>query len=330
MAVPPNRRAGQIPRPRAQAHFDPDRHFSLAAYERLDAKGFRAALAQALAKQPPNRREVIVFVHGFNTHFIEGVYRVAQLGHDLGLSGVRAHYSWPSLGEPLAYAHDRDSVLFARDGLEQMLNEIFAARPDGVVVIGHSMGALLVMETLRQLAISGRLNHALISAVVIIAPDIDVDVFRMQARRIGNLPQPLLIVVSERDRIVALSARLTGLRDRLGNLSDFERLADLDVTLVDVTAFSTGAGHFDVARSPALIQLLASLGAVDAALAGDPAGRLPLLPRTVLTLQATAEILLDPLGEGRGTGHRLLPGRPAFGADRALPTPPRAEPGPPG
>lgn len=301
VAIPPGHRPGQTRRAGTPEAFDPQRHFSLAAAQAQDSSAFRADLRAAVGRTDPAGREVVVFVHGFNTTFIEGVYRVAQLRHDLNLPGVVVHYSWPSAGVPLAYAHDRDSALFARDGLEDLLSEIEAAGARRILLVGHSMGAHLLMETLRQMAVGrNRVMHSL-SGVILISPDLDVDLFHAQARRIGTLPHPFVIVTSQRDRILRLSARLTGQRDRLGTLASAEPLADLPVTLFDVSAFSTGEGHFTVAQSPSLIALLAQLGAVDAALHMDEAGQLPLLPATVLTIQNATQVILQPAAR--------LPGR---------------------
>jgi esterase/lipase superfamily enzyme len=298
VAIPPERESGDIPRPRRNQPADPRRHFTLAEGTVLSAVEFQGSLRRALAAEQAAQREAVIFVHGFNTHFIEGLYRVAQLGYDLQLPGVLMHYAWPSLGAPLAYAHDRDSALIARDGLQEMIRQTAAAGAPRIVLIAHSMGAHLLMETLRQMALDGSLARARLGGVILIAPDIDVDLFRSQAQRIGRLPQPFLIVTSQRDRVLWLSARLTGQPDRLGNLTDGERVAGLGVTVVDVSAFGAGDGHFTVADSPALIQLLGRIGAVDAALAGDAAGSLPLIPGTILTLQTTTEALLSPLSGG--------------------------------
>ncbi|WP_333828903.1 alpha/beta hydrolase [Pararhodobacter sp.] len=296
VVIPPENPAGRVRMPRRHQAFDPAQHFAVSDAALLSPAEYRSGVARALSAMPENQRESIIFVHGFNTSFIEGVYRVAQLGNDLRLPGVVLHYSWPSLGAPLAYAHDRDSALFARDGLEQMIRETAATSRGRVVIIGHSMGGHLVMEVLRQIAISGdRQLMGRISGVVLISPDLDVDLFRAQATRIGALPQPFLIVSSQRDRILQLSARLTGQRERLGNLSDAGAIDGLGVTMLDVSAFSTGAGHFTVGTSPALIQLLEQVGAVETALGLEQAGRLPLLPATILTLQNTTQIILQPL-----------------------------------
>lgn len=306
VAIPPSHQTGQIERPRGRQDADPARHFTLAEAASTDADGFRATLAEALRTQTRAGREVTIFVHGFNTQFVEGVYRVAQLGHDLQLPGVLAHYSWPSLGAPLAYAHDRDSALFARDGLQTMIAQTVAAGAPRIVLIGHSMGAHLLMETLRQMALDGSLAQSRLGGVILISPDIDVDVFRSTARRIGRLPQPFLLVTSQRDRVLQLSARLTGEPERLGNLTDPARVADLGVTVIDISAFGSGDGHFTVASSPALIQVLGRIGAVDAAFAQDASGTLPLIPGTILTLQNTTEAVLNPAAVPR-TLRALLP-----------------------
>jgi esterase/lipase superfamily enzyme len=170
-----------------------------------------------------------------------------------------------------------------------------AAGADHVTLVAHSMGALLAMETLRQGAIGGA--RRLVDAVVLFSPDIDIELFHAQATRIGPLPQPFVIFTSRRDRALLLSARLTGQRERLGNLQSLDGLAALDVLVLDTSAFNDGSAlnHFPLARSAALMSLFSSVGAVDAALGRDQAGRVGLFPGTVLTLQNATAIILSPV-----------------------------------
>ena len=88
---------------------------------------------------------------------------------------------------------------------------------------------------------------------------------------------------------------LPHLSERLGNLTELSRIADLNVTFLDVSAFSQGAGHFTVAQSPALISLLAGIGDIDAALEADRVGRVGLLPGVVLTVQSATKVVLSPV-----------------------------------
>ncbi len=297
VAIPPDRRPGEITWPRPRRAPDPATEFLSTGQEVYSDPGkFRAALAADLRRNPGRTREAVVFVHGFNNNFAEGAYRLAQLGHDLELTGTLINYSWPSRGHPLGYAYDRDSALFARDGLETLLQEVEAAGAERVLIVAHSMGAALTMEALRQVAIKdGRFMRDHVSGVILVSPDIDVDVFRAQAERIGALPQPFAIFTSKRDRALALSARLTGQRDRLGNLETVDEVADLQVTLLDTTAFSEGSGHFNPGESPALLAILGKLADVDAAFAGDRTGRAGLLPGAVLTVQNATQIVLSPV-----------------------------------
>jgi esterase/lipase superfamily enzyme len=297
VAIPPDRRPGDdILWTGRNTRPDPTRHFltrSVARYP--DATAFGTALAQDMARTRRGQREAVVYVHGFNNTFAEGLYRIAQLSHDLQIPGTAVHYSWPSKASALGYAYDRDSALFARDGLEDLLGKLADAGADRVLLVAHSMGAALTMETLRQIALRGdRKVMGRISGVMLMSPDLDVDVFRAQARTIGTLPQPFLIFTSRRDTALALSAFVARESQRLGNLSDLSALAGLDVTVLETGAFDAGSRHFTAATSPALIRLLASIGAIEAAFRNDAAARVGLLPGAVLTLQGATRIVLDP------------------------------------
>jgi esterase/lipase superfamily enzyme len=48
------------------------------------------------------KRRLFVFVHGFNTNFDEGVYRVAQIVHDSEMNAAPVLFNWPSRGRPSA------------------------------------------------------------------------------------------------------------------------------------------------------------------------------------------------------------------------------------
>ncbi len=296
ISVPPERQVGEIAWPSAQRKPDPRRHFLTTSRQHFAQEAaFRADLARALRQAGG---EAVIFVHGFNNTFAEGAYRIAQMAHDLDLPGVVVHYSWPSSAEPLGYAHDRDSALFARDGLERLLQEVGAAGARKVIVVAHSMGSALTMETLRQTAIRGNTGAlARIKGVVLISPDIDIDVFRAQAHGIGRLPQPFVVFTSERDRVLRLAARLSGQTDRLGTLTDLSRVADLPIIMLDTAAFSKGSGHFNVGNSPALLRLLERIASVDEALMSDRAARTGLLPGAVLTVQNATQIILRPVAE---------------------------------
>ena len=98
-------------------------------------------------------------------------------------------------------------------------------------------------------------------AVVMLAPDIDVDIFRERMHEIGYRGIPIYIFASSGDRALQLSARLHGGRARIGMITDPAALADLPVTVVDVTAVkgNDAHGHSTVQTSPLMSALFNGL-----------------------------------------------------------------------
>ncbi len=239
----------------------------------------------------------MIFVHGYNSNYAEGIYRIAQLAHDLKLPGTVLLYSWPSAAQPLGYEYDRYSALFARDGLASLIHEVARAGAKRILLVAHSMGSGVTMEALRSAAIEGDTRTLkLLGGVILISPDIDVDVFREEALSIGTLPQPFVIFGTRRDQFLRVSAALTGQDERLGSLTDLTRLAELKVTFLDVGEFVQGTGHFVVGDSAALIQLLGRISDIQGAFEQDRRSRLGLLPGVVLTVQNATAVILRPWG----------------------------------
>lgn len=295
ISIPEDREPGELSWPPRTRQPDPARDFLTARqFAYTTPKAFRAAMSQEAKKQ--KLTSAVVYVHGFNVNMAEGVYRFVQMHHDLEVPAIAVHYSWPSRASALGYIHDRDSATFARRGLEELLDEVAAAGVTEITIISHSLGASLTMETLRQIALEG--DSKLIDrvrGVVLIQPDIDVDVFRSQARDIGKLPQPFVIFGSSGDRILNLSARVSGVSERLGNLSDVSRIADLEVTYVDTKNFAAGSGHMNLATSPALISLFGGIEDMQKAFSADEKARVGLLPGIVLTVRSATEVVLAPV-----------------------------------
>lgn len=303
ISIPTDRKTGEVNWPPRTRKPDPDKDFLTLSETRFAAsEDFQVALRKAMDLR--GQTSAVVYVHGFNNTMAEGVYRVAQMHHDLQVPGVAIHYAWPSRGSALGYVYDRDSALFGRAGFEQLLEEVSASGAREIVIVSHSMGGALVMETLRQMTLRGnRRVLSRIKGVVLISPDLDVDLFRSLALEIGELPQPFVIFGSTKDRILNLSATISGAQERLGNLEDLSKIADLKVTYYDTAAFDVGAGHFNAGTSPALLSLFSGILGIDAAFRQDARSRVGLFQGLVLTVRNATEIVLAPvgaIGEGRG------------------------------
>lgn len=210
---------------------------------------------------PAGQREAVIFVHGYNTNLAEGLYRFTQMQHDFELRSIPILYSWPSAASGTDYLYDRDSILFARTGLETLIDQISRTPVEWIVLVGHSMGAQLLMEALRQRAIRKGVLWPKLNMISLIAPDLDIDLFRAQARDIGKLPQPFVVFTSGRDRALQFSEWLSGSDDKLGAIDNLDRLSKLDVMVVDTTAVQ-GAGidaHLTAVTSPWMISVLKGL-----------------------------------------------------------------------
>jgi esterase/lipase superfamily enzyme len=87
------------------------------------------------------------------------------------------------------------------------------------MIVAHSMGGMLTMESLRELRVQRRDRViARLGRVVLAAPDIDVDAFRSQIQTIGPLNPPLTMLVSKDDAALRLSSVIGGSRVRAGAL----------------------------------------------------------------------------------------------------------------
>ncbi len=64
-------------------------------------------------------------------------------------------FTWASAGNLTDYIYDTNSVTVARDGLEQVLRELVNSDAQRVTILAHSLGNLLLLETLRQMELKG-------------------------------------------------------------------------------------------------------------------------------------------------------------------------------
>ena len=273
ISVPPEHEAGSIERPNLGSA-DRRRHFMVAGRRPLDEKTFSNEIASHISGRIGSNRDILLFVHGFNTSLDEARFRLAQIVVDGGFNGIPVLFTWPSKGSLFAYGSDRESAMASRDALEHVL-EALAAEPDvgKVHVLAHSMGAWLAMEALRETAIAGHPDlDGHLGDIMLAAPDIDLDVFRQQMARLGSLAHVSIFAASN-DRALNLSGMLAD-RPRLGaldptNPADRQAIKDLGVSVVDISRESIGLiGHATYAAAP---QIIRGIGAeIGAARPGRP------------------------------------------------------------
>ena len=267
VTVPPSHVAGEIERPRWGSP-DPESHFTVSASRAMDANEFKAEIASHLSGRIGSNRDVLVYVHGFNTSYDEARFRLAQVVTDGRFGGVPVLFTWPASGSLFDYEAAKESASASRDQLAQLLLELGATPDVGRIhILAHSMGTWLTMEALRQDAIAGKPDlDGKLGDVMLAAPDIDVNVFRNQIAKID--PHHVSVLVSVNDKALTLSRHLAGDRPRLGALNpkdpaDKAVLDRLGVGVYDLAGDETTfIGHGTYATAPDVVQRIgATIGA---------------------------------------------------------------------
>ncbi len=267
VSIPPDsaRTPGEVQWPQSGTP-DPTREFTTVEAAVLTKEQAIAAFDKRIVKTP--KRQVLVFVHGFNTRFSEAVYRFAQIVHDSRADVTPVLFTWPSRGKLLQYGYDHESASYSRDSLERVLQALVNdPNVKEISILAHSMGNWVTLESLRQMAIRDRGLPKKIQNIMLAAPDVDFDVFRRQIAEMGVRPSLFTLFVSRDDEALAVSRRIWGDKPRLGavntNADPYRAALDQErVQVVDLTEIASGGGdslgHTKFAEAPQVVQ---SIGA---------------------------------------------------------------------
>ena len=270
VTVPKIHQVGAIERAKGSADANPAKQFTATDVVHYgDAQQFAKAVGADISMRGDR---ALVFVHGFNNGFDDGIFRLTQIAHDTKYPGTPVLFSWASSAKATGYIYDKDSSTAARDDLEATLRMLAKTRVKRIDIIAHSMGTWLTMEALRQLAITGdRDLNGKLGYVILASPDIDVDVFKKQMIRYGKPDKPFAILLSGDDRALKLSSLISGDKPRVGDYGNAADLANYGVTVVDLTQAKGGDGlnHAKFADNPILVQLLGNRLRTPAGLASD-------------------------------------------------------------
>jgi len=216
--------------------------WSIAKVENVDHGNAARTFAQAAFGH-----NLLLYIHGYRESFETAATSTIDLSEGIRFAGVTGLFTWPSAASTFSYVADRESAMWSRDALEDLLTAI-AKTPSGgrIHIVAHSMGTLLTLETLRMLRASGG-ESAMdrIGAVVLAAPDIDIDLFARGLERLGPDAKKITVISSTNDRALAVSSRLAGGIVRAG-AADRERLEALGVRVADASEFGGGIINHDI------------------------------------------------------------------------------------
>ncbi len=276
ISVPAAHEAGQVEWPDSLPG-NPDTDFVTRKAGYISGKAsFTNDVNRRLAKLPRGEREIFVFIHGYNNRFPEALFRFAQVVHDSDFPGVPVMFSWASRGKLQDYVYDLNSAAIARQALEQALVQLAGTKAEKVTILAHSMGNWLLMEMAVQASPQSRRKLARkIDHVILAAPDIDVDLFKAQLKKIGPPRNPYFVIVSRDDKALKLSRKIAGGKERVGAYSKDQELTKLGAIVVDVTELESqdSANHSKFAQLARLSpELRRTLGLSGLTAASDMSG----------------------------------------------------------
>ena len=236
VSIPPTHKSGQIEWA-SSSPGDPNTDFVVRQASYIDGNAaFEEQMNRELALRPENEREAMLFIHGYNTRFSEGVFRLAQMTADAKAKRLPILFTWASAGNLTDYIYDTNSVAVARDGLEKVLTDLTNSRAQRITIVAHSLGNLLLLETLRQMELQGKglLKNKKVT-VIMASPDIDIDVFKTMIISLGYRANPVFVLVSRDDRALRVSRHIAGGKARVGDVEDDRKLTNLGAVVIDLT-----------------------------------------------------------------------------------------------
>ena len=258
VSVPPTHVVGKLERPK-QLPPDPTKEFAViepTVYATENA--FVASVNRELAKRPRGRRDILVFVHGYNNTTSDAILRLGQFVEDTGFQGVPVLLDWASAAKITRYVYDMNSALIARPKVQELRKVLSRTNVEGYDIFAHSMGAFLIMEAMRDQVRSGQFNRAgKLNGIVLASPDIDMDLFRSQMEEIDTNFDKFFVFLSEDDQALKISRRIAGGVDRVG-AADADELAGLGVIAIDLSDIddSSSGTHSKFAGSPEVVKLI--------------------------------------------------------------------------
>jgi len=235
---------------------------TLVAQRDAAAEVARKALAKQLALTP--RKEVFIYVHGYNNTFEKAAFAMAELWHFLGRIGVPIIYTWPAgYPGPFGYTYDRESSEFTIYHLREALDFI-ASFPEveKIHLIAHSRGTDVAVAAVRELTLLARgagidpREKYKIHNLVLAAPDLDLQVAtqRIAGDQLVLSVDRFTMYTSPADKAIGFARRLfQSPRGRVGTAG----LGDVDETI-------KAAMEFGREHSPTNFAIVNFSGASDA------------------------------------------------------------------
>jgi len=192
------------------------------------------------------KKDALIFIHGFNTTFAEAARRTAQISFDLLFKGATGFFSWPSTGTKFSYLADADKAEASVPDFSTFLMKILnGTEIERLHIIAHSMGSRVLTFSLKDLDkdISFQQKAHIIQQIILGAPDIDQKTFKKTLLpAFKKMGKGRTLYSSERDFPISLSEGFRGGRPRLGDAGK-SIFVEEGLDTVEASGLSTRDSH---------------------------------------------------------------------------------------
>lgn len=212
----------------------------------LAADAFARDVRKFIAGLDPSDRNVLVYIHGFNTSFDDATRRAAQLGFDLKVPGITVLYSWPSRGSLGAYVNDLSAIEASEAQIADFLVGVTALADRGKVhIIAHSMGNRGLLRAMHRATTQAALRSGTrFGQIFLSAPDMNINLFRQLASVYPQVAERTTLYVADQDKALAALEWMTE-GGRAGGAPPVLVLPGIDTVRVRGTSlFQLGHSYF--------------------------------------------------------------------------------------
>jgi esterase/lipase superfamily enzyme len=216
------------------------------------------------------KKDIFIYVHGYNTNFEDPLLVASELWHFLGYDGVFVAYSWPATEKGRAYLGDLEKAKLSSRNLrlfiEYLCDETDA---ENINIVGYSMGTRVVTNALADLSLLhfGKSRDDIrkklrVGDVILIGSDLSLYTFSNYLHDgILNISRSFTVYTSDSDKALGASNWLFD-RIRLGQITEglekngsgMQYLRNTpELRFVDVTGAeksTEGNGHHYFRNSP--------------------------------------------------------------------------------
>ena len=202
-------------------------------------------LTELFGKEKPGAtKDILLYVHGFNTTFEQAAVTMARVKSDLDFRGDAIFFSWPSNGKALGYVGDQNNTDWSSKNLKAFLKELAQkAQPKSICILAHSMGNRETVNAFAGLMTDVPELRDRFRLIIMAAPDVDATIFERDfAPVLTRSGAKVTLYVSRNDRAMQLSKDVNGYV-RLGGVDGYP-LVHNGIDTVDVTNVDNGYfGH---------------------------------------------------------------------------------------